>query len=54
MVTGEYYSLPNVPGQVSPLAFGTKGCSAADVPKVPQAWGLAEPARSNIFFIIAH
>jgi hypothetical protein len=39
----------NVPGQVSPLAFGTKGCSAADVPKVPQAWGLAAPARSASF-----
>ena len=28
----------NVPDDGSPLAFGTKGCSAADVPKVPQAW----------------
>jgi len=41
--------LPNVPGQVSPLAFGTKGCSAADVPKVPKAWGLTEPARSAFY-----
>jgi len=30
--------LANVPDDRSPLAFGTKGCSAADVPKVPQAW----------------
>jgi len=28
----------NVRGHLLPLAFGTKGCSAADVPKVPQAW----------------
>jgi hypothetical protein len=33
-----HFSLPNVPDDGSPLAFGTKGCSAADVPKVPQAW----------------
>jgi len=30
--------LANVRDDRSPLAFGTKGCSAADVPKVPQAW----------------
>jgi len=28
----------NVPDHLLPLAFGTKACSAGDVPKVPQAW----------------
>ena len=32
------FILSNVPDDRSPLAFGTQGCSAADVPKVPQAW----------------
>ena len=30
--------LANVRDDRSPPAFGTKGCSAADVPKVPKAW----------------
>jgi len=38
MKTNEDISIANVPDDGSPLAFGTKGCSAADVPKVPQAW----------------
>jgi len=42
--------LPSVLGQVSPLAFGTKSCTAADVPKVPQAWGLIAQARSAYLF----
>jgi len=37
--------LPNVPGQVSPLAFGIRACSAGEMPKVPKAWGLTAPAR---------
>jgi len=45
-----FISFPNVPGQVSPLAFGTKGCFAADVPKVPKAWGLTASARSALLF----
>jgi len=28
----------NVPDYLLPLAFGTKACSAGDVPKVPKAW----------------
>ena len=38
--------MPNVRGHLLPLAFGTKGCSAADVPKVPKAWELGGPLRS--------
>jgi len=37
--------LANVPDDLLPLAFGTKGCSAADVPKVPKAWELGQSAR---------
>jgi len=37
--------IPNVPDDLLPLAFGTKGCSAADVPKVPKAWELGQSAR---------
>jgi|GEM_PF-6402213 len=32
-----FHSQHNVPDDLLPLAFGIKGCSAADVPKVPQA-----------------
>jgi len=39
------YFLPNVPDHLLPLAFGTKACSAGDVPKVPKAWELGESAR---------
>ena len=38
IITKTHIILPNVPDDRSPPAFGTKGCSAADVPKVPQAW----------------
>jgi hypothetical protein len=41
--------LPIVPGQVSPLASGIRGCSAAEMPEVPQAWGLTALARSAYF-----
>jgi hypothetical protein len=41
---------PNVPGQVSLLASGIRGCSAAEMPEVPQAQGLAAPARSAVLF----
>jgi len=37
--------MPNVRGEVSLLAFGTKACSAGDVPKVPKGQGLAPPPR---------
>ena len=37
----------NVPDDLLPLAFGTKGCSAADVPKVPKAWELSASACSH-------
>ena len=39
----------NVPDQVSLLAFGTKACSAGDVPKVPKGQGLAASARSAFY-----
>jgi hypothetical protein len=39
------FLLANVRGHLLPLAFGTKGCSAADVPKVPQALELGGPLR---------
>jgi predicted NAD/FAD-binding protein len=45
MVDRRDYSLANVPDHLPPLAFGTKGCSAADVPKVPKAWWLSGSAR---------
>ena len=35
----------NVPDDLLPLAFGTKACSAGDVPKVPKAWELGPSAR---------
>jgi len=35
----------NVRGEVSPLAFGIRACSAGEMPKVPKAWGLAPPPR---------
>jgi len=41
--------LPNVPDEVSLLASGIRACSAAEMPEVPQAWGLAAPARSAVF-----
>ena len=44
------YFLANVPDDLLPLAFGTKGCSAADVPKVPKAWELGQSARSAFFY----
>ena len=44
----------NVPGQVSPLAFGIRGCSAAEMPKVPKAWGLTAPVCSHLFLFISH
>lgn len=44
----------NVPGQVSPLAFGMTPAREAEkaggMTKVPKAWGLAAPARSAIWF----
>ena len=40
---GPYFAEPNVRGEVSLLAFGTKACSAGDVPKVPKGQGLAPP-----------
>jgi len=44
----------NVPGQVSPLAFGMTPAREAEkaggMTKVPQAWGLTAPARSHIIF----
>jgi len=47
-----YIVLPNVPGQVSPLAFGADPAPAGCVTKVPKAWGLAEPARSRFAFFL--
>jgi hypothetical protein len=48
------FSYANVPGQVSPLAFGMTPAREAEkaggMTKVPQAWGLTAPARSHIFF----
>ena len=38
-------SLPNVRGQVSPLAFGADPAAAGCVTKVPKAWGLTAPLR---------
>jgi hypothetical protein len=35
---GFIFSLPNVPDDRSPLAFGIRACSAGEMPKVPQAW----------------
>jgi hypothetical protein len=40
-----FFFLPNVPDHLLPLAFGTKACSAGDVPKVPKAWELGQSAR---------
>jgi len=44
----------NVPGQVSPLAFGMTPAREAEkagvMTKVPQAWGLTAPARSAYLF----
>jgi len=43
-------NIANVPGQVSPLAFGMAPAREAEIAggmtKVPKAWGLAAPARS--------
>jgi len=39
----------NVPDHLPPLAFGTQGCSAADVPKVPKVWWLSASACSDYF-----
>jgi len=44
------FFLPNVPDHLPPLAFGTKGCSAADVPKVPKAWWLSASVCSDYYF----
>ena len=46
MVDDAMIFLANVRGEVSLLAFGTKACSAGDVPKVPQGQGLTPPPRS--------
>ena len=35
----------NVTDHLLPLAFGTKACSAGDVPKVPKAWELSASVR---------
>jgi hypothetical protein len=45
--------LPNVPDDGSPLAFGAKGCYAADVQKVPKAWELGASVRSAFLFLFA-
>jgi len=49
MIKRIYSCLPNVPGQVSPLAFGMAPAREAEkaggMTKVPKAWGLAEPVR---------
>ena len=42
---GGLFVLPIVPDDLLPLAFGTKACSAGDVPKVPKAWELGPSAR---------
>jgi len=44
-VINEIYLFPNVRGEVSLLAFGTKACPAGDVPKVPKGQGLTPPPR---------
>jgi hypothetical protein len=48
------YIFANVPGQVSPLAFGMAPAREAEIAggmtKVPKAWGLAEPACSEFLF----
>ncbi len=51
MIITDIILLPNVRGQVSPLASGIRGCSAAEMPEVPKAWGLAAPARSTYSFL---
>jgi len=47
--------MPNVPGQVSPLAFGMTPAREAEkaggMSKVPKAWGLTAPARSHFFVL---
>jgi len=43
------FLLANVPDHLLPLAFGTKACSAGDVPKVPKAWELGASACSAYF-----
>ena len=43
------YFLANVRDDLPPLAFGTKACSAGDVPKVPKAWWLGRSLRSPFF-----
>lgn len=40
-----YFLLSNVRGEVSLLAFGIRGCSAAEMPKVPKGQGLPRPLR---------
>jgi hypothetical protein len=40
-----FIGFANVPDDLLPLAFGTKACSAGDVPKVPKAWQLGPSAR---------
>jgi hypothetical protein len=49
------YFWPNVPGQVSPLAFGMTPAREAEkaggMTKVPKAWGLAAPARWAFIFV---
>jgi hypothetical protein len=42
--------LPNVPDDLPPLAFGIRGCSAAEMPKVPKAWWLGPSVCSHFCF----
>ena len=44
-------SSPNVPDHLLPLAFGTKACSAGDVPKVPKAWELSASVCSHFVIL---
>jgi len=36
---------PNVTDDLPPLAFGIRGCTAAEMPKGPKAWWLGPSAR---------
>jgi hypothetical protein len=42
--------MPNVPSDLSLLAFGAEGAQAASVPKMPKAQGLGRLARSRFWF----
>ena len=48
--TQDSFDFSNVPDHLLPLAFGTKACSAGDVPKVPKAWELSASVCSDCFF----